>query len=38
MDRPEQLNAIGPDTLTHLNEALDRIEADPGARVANRDR
>jgi enoyl-CoA hydratase len=33
VDRPERLNAIGRDTLTLLNEALDRIEADPGTRV-----
>jgi enoyl-CoA hydratase len=33
MDRPKRLNAIGGGTLTQLNEALDRIEADPGTRV-----
>jgi enoyl-CoA hydratase len=33
LDRPGRLNAIGHDTLTEVNEALTRIEADPGARV-----
>ena len=32
-NRPKALNAINPDMLTELSDAIDNIESDPSVRV-----